>query len=404
MKKTKIIWILSIIVLVVLLVFGIRFYVKNLRGIWPLVETPSTGITQMADPTTYKNLNLNLPAGFSISIFAQNVPGARVMVFDNSGNIWLSETGQGKLVELIVKDGKVQSQKIILTGLKNPHGLAFDPQNPNVLYIAEETQISKMIIDPTVGKLEKVIDLPKGGRHFTRTLGFGPDGRLYVSIGSTCDVCNEADPRNASVYSLNKDGSDFKQLAKGLRNSVFFAFNKNDGKIWATEMGHDYLGDNLPPDEINTIDPKSSAVLNYGWPICYGKNIHDTTFDKNTYIRNPCMLPFEIPSYFDIQAHSAPLGLSFVPENSSWPKDYAHNLIVAFHGSWNRTVPTGYKVVRFVLDSKENILRQEDFITGWLTSSGAIGRPVDIVFDNQGGLYITDDNAGVIYKVIYNSK
>ncbi|MFZ3016012.1 MAG: PQQ-dependent sugar dehydrogenase [Minisyncoccia bacterium] len=396
--------IILIIIIVILLIFGIKFYTQNLRGIWPLVKTPNTPIAKLADPTIYKNLNLNLPPNFSISIFAQNIPGARVMAFDNSNNIWVSQTSQGKISELILNNGEIQSQKVIFSGLRNPHGLAFDPENPNILYIAEETQISKVTITPTVGKLQKIIDLPAGSRHFTRTLGFGPDGKLYVSIGSTCDVCNESDPRIASIYSLNKDGSNFKQLAKGLRNSVFFTFNKNDGKIWATEMGHDYLGDNIPPDEINTFNLKSSTTLNYGWPICYGQNIHDTTFDKNTYIRNPCMIPFEIPSFFDIQAHSAPLGLSFVPDNNSWPKEYSHNLIVAFHGSWNRTTPTGYKVVRFILDNKENILKQEDFITGWLTPSGAVGRPVDIVFNNKGELYITDDDSGLIYKVIYNAK
>ena len=403
MKRKKIIFIVSILIIMVLLFLGIRFYLQNLQGAWPLIQKPSTPITKLVDPKVFNNLNLKLPPGFSISIFAKDLQGARVMVFDKDGNIWISQTGQGKISELIIKNGEVQSQKVIFSGLKNPHGIAFDPQDPYTLYVAEETQISKVSIYPTIGKLEKIIDLPKGGRHFTRTLGFGPDNRLYVSIGSTCDVCSESDPRIASIYSLNKDGTDFKQLAKGLRNTVFFTFNKNDGKIWGTEMGHDYLGNNTPPDEINTFDIKSQTVLNYGWPICYGQNIHDTNYDKNTYIRNPCMEPFEIPSHFDIQAHSAPLGLAFVPENNSWPKEYSHNLLVSFHGSWNRTVPTGYKIVRLILDDKENILKQEDFITGWLTSSGAIGRPVDVVFDNAGGLYVTDDNAGVIYKVTYNS-
>jgi len=397
----KIIKITLITVVIILLILGIRFYMQNLRGIWPIIETPSVAITKLNDPIVNKNLNLNLPDGFTISILDKDIPGARVMVFDKLGNIWVSQTGQGKISKIILNNGEVQSQEVIWSGLKNPHGLALDPEDPNILYIAEETKISKVSIYPTIGKFEKIIDLPKGGRHFTRTLGFGPDKRLYVSIGSTCDTCNEPDPRNASIYSLNKDGSDFKQLAKGLRNSVFFIWNKNDGKIWATEMGHDYLGDNTPPDEINTFDIKSPIVLNYGWPVCYGNNIHDTNFDKNTYIRNPCMMPFEIPSYFDIQAHSAPLGLDFVPDNySSWPKEYQHSLIVAFHGSWNRTVPTGYKVVRFILDDKEKILKQEDFITGWLTPNGAIGRPVDIVFNNNA-LYITDDKAGTIYKVVY---
>jgi len=193
---------------------------------------------------------------------------------------------------------------------------------------------------------------------------------------------------------MKKDGSDFKEFARGLRNTVFFRWSYIDGKMWATEMGRDNLGDDLPPDEINIIKQEGD----YGWPICYGKNIHDSGFDKNVYIRDPCA--DKIPSYIDLQAHSAPLGLAFVPEEG-WPQDYWYNLFVTYHGSWNRSEPTGYKVVRIKLDDKGNYLGTEDFITGWLTKSGALGRPVDILVQPGGIMYITDDKAGVIYKVTY---
>jgi len=172
-----------------------------------------------------------------------------------------------------------------------------------------------------------------------------------------------------------------------------------DGKIWATEMGRDGLGDNTPPDEINIIEKGK----NYGWPICYGKNIHDTNFDKKTYIRNPCMVPLETPSYVDLQAHSAPLGLDFVPEEG-WPESYWYNMLVAYHGSWNRSIPTGYKIVRINMDSKGKYLGTEDFITGWLTADGKkLGRPVDIKVSPGGTAYISDDQAGVIYR-LYRTK
>ena len=206
---------------------------------------------------------------------------------------------------------------------------------------------------------------------------------------------------------MNADGSDFKEYARGLRNAVFFTWSYVDGRMWATEMGRDYLGDYLPPDEINIISlstPKVSgrnSIPNFGWPTCYGKNIHDTDFDKNTYIRNPCMEPFEAPSYIDLPAHSAPLGLAFVPEEG-WPQEYWYNLFVSYHGSWNRTVPDGYKVVRMKLDAKGNYLGVEDFITGWLTPDNqALGRPVDILVQPGGMMYISDDKAGVIYRVTY---
>ena len=182
--------------------------------------------------------------------------------------------------------------------------------------------------------------------------------------------------------------------------------------MWATEMGRDLLGDDIPPDEINIIEEGK----NYGWPNCYGKNIHDDNFDKNTYIRNPCMEPFETGSHVDLQAHSAPLGLAFVPEwgidsnmcfegleaacGGGFPDEYWNDLIVAYHGSWNRTNPTGYKLVRVKMDDYGNSIGVEDFITGWLGPKGVLGRPVDVKFHN-GALYVSDDKAGVIYKIEY---
>ncbi len=407
----KIIFIVIGIMVLAASAFAGRFYYLNLRGLGPaLSKAPAdvVNIVPAADSLAATAITatssavspLKMPPGFSIGIFAKDVPGARVIAFDADGNMWLSQTGKGIISRLTIKQGRLAAQEIIFSGLNNPHGLAFDPQDPNVLYIAEETKISRTAIKSgTPSSLQKVIDLPAGGRHFTRTLGFGADGRLYVSIGSTCNVCQENDPLHASIYSLNKDGSDLRQVAKGLRNSVFFVWNDKDKMMWVTEMGRDLLGDNIPPDEINVIDTRGTSTLNFGWPICYGQNIHDTNFDKNTYFRNPCQAPFESPSRIDLQAHSAPLGLAFVPVSSSWPEAYKGNLLVAFHGSWNRSVPTGYKVVRLILDASGKLSSQEDFISGWLTESGAIGRPVDLVFDASGSLYVSDDKAGVIYKI-----
>ena len=364
-------------------------------------DAASSSPERIAQPALEKTPTpLRLPSGFSIGVFAKNLPSARVMIFDADGNIWLSQTKEGIVSKINIKDGLWTGQKIMLSNLDNPHGLAFDPQDSHILYIAEETRISKTVLkDGVPGVLEKIIDLPGGGNHFTRTLGFGPDGRLYVSIGSTCNVCLEKDTQRAAIYSLNKNGDDYRPVAKGLRNSPFFVWSAKNQMMWATEMGRDLLGDDTPPDEINVIDTTSKSVLNFGWPICYGQNIHDTNFDKNTYFRNPCMEPFELASRIDLQAHSAPLGLAFVPDNSAWPQEYKNNLLVAFHGSWNRSVRTGYKVVRLILDDSGRKIAQEDFISGWLTDSGVSGRPVGLIFDQNGSLYVSDDKAGMIYKV-----
>ncbi len=357
-------------------------------------------------------LPLTLPPGFSISIFADNVPSARVLRFDANGNLWVSQNKSGIISVLEVKDGKAVNKKVILRGLEDPHGLAFDPGNPKVLYIGEEHQISKIQLDwdnneistYRIGSSQKIADLPSGRGHSTRTLGFGPDGRLYVSIGSSCNVCNESDARRAKIFSLNKDGSDFKEFARGLRNPVFFTWHPENKKMWATDMGRDYLGDNLPPDEINIIEEGK----NYGWPLCYGNNIYDTNFNSTTRsAKNPCQDPDATPSLIDIQAHSAPLGLAFIPKEN-WPEDFQGDLLVAYHGSWNRSQPTGYKIVRYQLNAGGSLLEQEspeDFISGWITSSGVVtGRPVDILAHPDGAVYISDDFKGVIYKVEYGKR
>lgn len=418
MKNKKVIVSLSLFSIVMLVMLTGVFYWKNLRGVGPVIKPPAGDIVKELEPgKNLTDLPLKLPDGFSISIFAKNLPGARVMEFDDFGNMWVSQTSEGQISLLYVKDGRVYEQGAVLKDLRKPHGLVFDKEFKTLLYFAEEDKISQL---PTYsdGGPEKIADLPtKGGGHFTRTLGIGPDKRLYVSIGSSCNVCNEEDERRAKIYSLKGDGSDFKMFAKGLRNSVFFTWHPDTGKMWATEMGRDLLGDNIPPDEINIIEEGK----NYGWPICYGKNIHDTDFDKNTYIRNPCMEPFETASHVDLQAHSAPLGLAFVPEwgegsnkcvegleaacSGGFPDEYWNDLIVAYHGSWNRSEPTGYKLVRINFDENGNYIDTQDFITGWLkdTSSGksALGRPVDVKFYNNA-LYISDDKAGVIYKIEYS--
>lgn len=358
-----------------------------------------------------------LPPGFRATLFS-SVPGARVMVHapeEMGGGLLVSATREGKIFHVrdTDGDGKADEVRIVAEGLKNPHGIAMRCQSAGegrcVLYIAEEDALSSYRYDAGERKLvrgEKLVDLPSGNGHYTRTLLFmsSPDENiLLVSVGSSCNVCRESDERRAKILAYDIETGEIKEFARGLRNTAFMAIHPVTGGIWGTEMGRDWLGDDLPPDEINII----REGKNYGWPNCYGQNVHDTEFDKNTYIRNSCMAPFETPSHIDIPAHSAPLGLAFFPEEG-WSEKYWHDAIVALHGSWNRSSPAGYKIVRYPLDEKGNPDGEpEDFLTGFIppnarASDAAIGRPVGILIEPGGVIYVSDDKAGAVYRITKN--
>jgi len=410
MKKPLIL--ISILIIAAGLAWAGIFYYENLRGAGPAFKSPPQDIAQLLpaspppspsppqlldDPTGV----LKLPPGFAISVFAQKLGNPRVLCLDPEGTLLVSLTRQGKVVALPDKDAKGVADQVVtvLEGLQRPHGLAFGPGEHPQLYVGETPEVSVYDYDPaklTATQKKKIIDLPPGGRHFTRTLLFLPpphQNRLLISVGSGCDVCVEKDWRYAKILTADADGGDLKTFASGLRNSVFLTAHPLTKHIWATEMGRDFLGDELPPDEINII----LEGRDYGWPYCYGKRVHDDRFDPKGRKRDFCK--DTVPSYIDIPAHSAPLGLAFFP--AGWPREYRYNLLVAWHGSWNRTTPTGYKVVRYKLDEAGNYLEEKDFITGWLRPNGALGRPVDILIKDDGEIFISDDKAGVVYRVVY---
>ncbi len=378
---------------------------KNLRGAGPALTGPAEDISLLighADNGSNKSaMPLILPHGFSISVFAKGLGKPRVMALDPDGNLLVSIPSQGRVVALPDRDGDGVADSVVnvVEGLERPHGLAFQCAPECRLYIAEEDRLAVYSYDEKALKavrLKKISDLPSGGFHVTRTLLFLPkpdDDKLLVSIGSSCNVCAEDNWRRAKVLVVPAGGGPLKTFASGLRNAVFMTVHPRTRKVWVTEMGRDLLGDDLPPDEINIIEEGKD----YGWPLCYGKNAHDTDYDAGKV--NPCREPEKTASHIDIPAHSAPLGLAFFPDRG-WPPEYRNDLLVAYHGSWNRSVPTGYKIVRYRLDPSGQYRGVEDFITGWLTSEGkALGRPVDIMILPTGVLFISDDKAGVVYRV-----
>lgn len=415
MKKKA--WVIFVVSSLAFFGLGYYSYSSFIRGIGIAVKEPDQKVVEELDrigsyppeapnpsTSTIAGFPLVIPPSFSISLFAKGLENPRVMVWDCAGNMVVSLTSAGRVIALPDNDSNGKADKMVLVkdGLRKPHGLAFNklPDGRCQLYIAEEDKVSLFDYDVSSLKasfLKKLIDLPYGSGHFTRTLLISKD-RLFVSVGSSCNVCHEKDDKRASVLAMDLDGGNVKTYARGLRNAVFMAEHPASGKIWATEMGRDFLGDNLPPDEINILEEGK----NYGWPNCYGKNIHDSDFDKNTYIRNPCMEPFETPSIADIPAHSAPLGIAFFAPGD-WPADLAGDMLVALHGSWNRSQPSGYKIVRYKLSEDGQVESVEDFISGFLGANGKkYGRPAGILIE-QGVIYISDDSAGAIYKLAYRS-
>ena len=417
-----------VLVVIIVLAVAAYFFLANVR--LPSFIPGSGQPGKTPKPVAF----LKTPEGFVISVFGKDLKDPRVITFDSEDRMLVSEPAEGKVLVLEDKnkDGVADEKRVVLENLNKPHGLAFytDPKTKTVyLYVAETNQVARYVYDEKSGGIleqnkigHNIANLPADGRHFTRTIEFGPNYqiqpivqtvaaetmspiKLYISVGSSCDVCVEDSWKRGAILESDPDGSYTAELAGGLRNSVFFTFHPETKQMWATEMGRDDLGDDLPPDEINIIKPGRK----YGWPFCYGKQIKDKSFSpakiNRTDIPQDCNLTQ--PPVIEIPAHSAPLGLAFIT-NKDWPKEWEGDLLVAYHGSWNRSVPAGYKIVRYAVDKNGKVSETADFITGWLgendnpstgSGQGTYGRPVDLKFGPDGALYVSDDYSGQIYKI-----
>jgi glucose/arabinose dehydrogenase len=361
-------------------------FLPSSQNLPQIIEKQSTG--EAVD------MPLKLPVGYKIGVFADNTGIARDLQFSPGGTLLVSIPDSGRVSALPDKnnDGRADEVKTVLSGLTRPHGLAF---HQGKLYVAELRQLARYSWDEenlTATREKVLFAIPYNGGHSTRSIVVKPDGTIFVSVGSSCNVCSESSQFLASVITSDIEGGNLRLFAKGLRNTVFMALNPETGEIWGGDMGRDLLGDNVPPEEINIVrDGKD-----YGWPICYDNRVHDTNFDKKTYIQDPCA-GTEAPTY-RFQAHSAPLGLTFI-NSVQFPDDWQGDILISYHGSWNRSVPTGFKVVRMKVEGN-TITGEEDFLTGFLQGAEALGRPVDLIFDAKGSLYLSDDKAGGVYKIV----
>lgn len=337
---------------------------------------------------------LKLPPGFKISVYAQNVTGARSMALSPNGTLYVGtrETGALYAIPDLNKDGKGDFVVTLGSSMFHPNGVAFKDGS---LYVAEINRVLRYDnIDKRLNNPPKPVvvnaSLPDKTHHGQKYLCFGPDGWLYIPVGAPCNVCESKDPRFASLMRMKPDGSSLEVFASGIRNTVGFDFHPVTKEIWFTDNGRDWLGDNIPPEELNHAPRKG---MHFGFPYCHGGDISDPKFGKN----RPCS-EFTPPD-MKLPAHVAALGIRFYT-GKMFPAQYKNAAFLCEHGSWNKSTPDGYRVdVVYFQDNKP--VKREPFISGWLQSSGVWGRPVDAVLMPDGSMLVSDDHAGAIYRISY---
>lgn len=389
----------------------------------PLVRS-SSGLP--LPPQDAASARISVPPGFQIRIFADSVGSRpRFMAFGPDGHLYVSLMGEGKVVRLPDRnfDGLSDGVEVIASGLNLPHGLEF---HDGWLYVAEGDKIERFKDENLDGTYEIQELLPAGipgpSGHSSRTIHFGPDGKMYVSVGSSSNLGPESDPRRAAILRFNPDGTipndnpfynnaDVNKrpvYAWGLRNSVDFTWSPA-GQLWANHNGSDGLGDDLPPEE--AVIPVQ-ANQSHGWPYCYTPGVGVTGGPEVRDTRLPLPAGFTcsqaVPAIFTVPAHSAPLGMELYA-GDNFPEEMRNDLFMGLHGSWNTTSTSirDCEVVRIAIEAGVPT-GSTSFASGWRASglpcgnSATWGRPVDVVFGPHGEMYISDDKGNRIYRVIYN--
>ena len=337
---------------------------------------------------------IRLPKGFRIEVFAKGLRRkARFMAFDAKGNLYVTLARSGRVAVLPDrnKDGRADSVIPFATGLRSPHGIDI---RDGWIYVGETggvVRLKDLDGDLRADLKERVVrGLPTGG-HWTRTVRFGPDGRLYVSVGSSCNVCVETDPRRAAVVSYTPDGREEEVFAAGLRNSVGITWRPGTNEMWAVDNGRDWLGDNLPPEEINIVRPGR----HYGWPYCYGNRVPDAKYGRKDF----CARKTEPPVFTDA-GPLGPLGAGFLHRPDvprQLPGRPLHRLprLLEPGPSRRATKSSGFRI----RDGKPAGI--EDFASGWLDGFKVHGRPTDVIVGPDGALFVSDDGTDRIYRISY---
>lgn len=376
---------------------------------WMIPETSdSTTTAQVAgfvfnpaiEPATPENIaKLRVPAGFTVSKFADSVGKPRILVISTTGNVYTSDREAGTVTMLrdLNGDGKADSKETVAR-IPQAHGLYI---HNNKMYITgvRDIYVSDIVANGQLSAPKLIVNnLPDGGQHPNRTIAFGPDNKLYISVGSTCNACKEPNTMNATMVQANEDGTNQVIYSKGLRNTIGFGWHPTTGEMWGMDHGIDWLGDNDQEEELNQI--KQNA--NYGWPYIYANGKYnpqprptgDTTYQQ--------LLSLSTLPSLTYQAHSAPMQMAFYTA-SKFPAEFKNDAFVAMRGSWNRSAPVGYKVVRVHFENGKPV-RIEDFLTGFLVNNNKsiFGRLVGVAVHPDGSLLVSDDTNGVIYRVAHS--
>jgi len=370
-------------------------YTTKDRSYSKYISVADTSEPAITDASADLPLNqIKLPKGFSISVYAE-VEDARSMALSPSGILFIGNKGEDKVyaVKDTNGDGIADKKWILAKGLNMPNGVAFKDGD---LYIAEVSKISKIKdVEKNLDspKLEVVYDkYPSDAHHGWKYIAFGPDGKLYVPVGAPCNICEPKDPY-ASITRINADGTGMEVVQRGVRNTVGFTWHPTTKNIWFTDNGRDMLGDDVPPCELNTA---TKAGEHFGYPYCHGGTIKDPEFGE----KRACS-EFTKPAQ-NLGAHVAPLGLKFYT-GKQFPAEYKNQIILAEHGSWNRSKKSGYKLSLVKVDASSKATSYTTFASGWLddATQKAWGRPVDVLLLPDGSMLVSDDQAGVVYRITY---
>ena len=381
---------LAAIATFVYLVWGGGVALSDRTMLWRMLR--GGGIEAPAEAVVARQLRV--PTGYSVSRFAADLPSVRMMASSATGDVIVAQP-RGGLVVLLERDadgdGRSDGRRTLFSGLDRPNGVDL---HGGWLYIAEATRISRVRFDAgaraTSGALQPLVaGLGGEGNHWRKTARVGPDGRLYVGSGSTCNVCLETDPQRATLWVYAADGSAGREYATGLRNPTGFDWAPWDDGLHATENGRDLMGDDIPPDELNRIEQGGF----YGWPFVHGIDIVDPEFGAGQSAR----IAAARKPVHTFGAHNAPLGMRFL-RHPAHRELGARVALVALHGSWNRSVPDGYAVVSLHW-AEDGGIEERPFLTGFRGESGLISRPVDVLESPDGEVYVSDDYAGVVYRV-----